>query len=1271
MSGRKHRFTLSERYGVWRASEGVCCWCEEPLDFRHATVDHIVPESLGDDATALRAVLADYGLPHDFDLNDFPNWVPSCQPCNGKKAAAIYARSPVMIGVLHRAGKRADVARRAAAEAERPLEPARAVARLDAWLAAEVLTVSDLADAAERRGGLPAGLNIVGGTLVGSGRADSDATGGRPDDPFSVEIEAYRKLSDRGLYAETLAGLEDLQARCGARPDAVRSRFRIANNLGVCLMGLGRLAEARLAFMSAINVDDRDDLPHVNLAAVCFIEGDFVRALEVLRRPIRDEDMRGKACALRIGALYRLGRRTEVDDLVEAERWAEHDPHVQLAVARMLYAAGEVAELGDRIEVALAHPSTAMEANVFAAMVALNLGDVDDQRFVRVNPDTSDTQLALALQHFRCALELCPQHLRDGRAELHGNCGMVLVLLGEVDQAKEEFARARSAWSRPNLTVVVNHAALLMQEGEFTHAAGVIRDSGLAGGHPRVRLQLGAALLGAEAFADVVDLFGATWTTLDTEEEQVRAAAMVLAASRRLELGELAQGVCARLSEHTASWSAWFHLGRHYAEIGALDKARHAFEMALDLSGPDDSAEVREELACRQAAWRDHAGCITTLEPLPPESLGDAAAQALIVSLYNTGGYARARVIADAFLGRERVPRRIVEVAVAIASLAGDLPRAIKLQERLRSEHPARLKDVNCLATLLLRSGERERAASVLAIEVEAMPGAEDAHELMVFAHLLSAVGDKRALDFGYRSWERAGDQPQVQLGFVGLVLRREREGRAGLDREVAEPGATLELSSPNKSVPRKVSLLRPGDMVPDAASWVHAAEPLAARLLGKRVGDVVAGPSSPLGSTTYRVERVYSNYIRAFQETISGYNERFPEADGLWKFEVPNDDPTEITRVLLAMQSDSGRIRQLVNLHTDGKFPMAALAGTLHRSLPVIWSALANDEKARIRFSDGAGGESEVSDGMVERSDVPVYLDYTALMTLVLLGNDLRAKLGGIVGPMRVMQSLLDELREGVVRAAPLGSGKGMNVSIADDGRLRISDIGDERGFLERVESVARELGVAATAYAGLEEAAESRNPAVEALGRPTADLIAEARSTGGRILCDDAALAAMARAEHGIAVASVQGLAQAAHRKGSLSLADYADLVERLTLARYSFVSVNADLVKAVLQRHHWIPTGEVESVFGCLSGPGCTAESAAVVASHVLKAIALEPAAALRRTSLVDMLLARVTDGHDARRVIALISGLLQKQLRLAPIHHHDLQESLRLWLLARAQ
>lgn len=103
---RKRKLTNRRRYAVYVVHGEKCYMCGRPLSFLETEVEHVIPEILLNDPARLAQVLAELGLPPDFEINSYANWLPSCGPCNRRKADQVFQPSLLLQGALQRAAER-------------------------------------------------------------------------------------------------------------------------------------------------------------------------------------------------------------------------------------------------------------------------------------------------------------------------------------------------------------------------------------------------------------------------------------------------------------------------------------------------------------------------------------------------------------------------------------------------------------------------------------------------------------------------------------------------------------------------------------------------------------------------------------------------------------------------------------------------------------------------------------------------------------------------------------------------------------------------------------------------------------------------------------------------------------------------------------------------------------------------------------------------------------------------------------------------------------
>ncbi|MCS3445016.1 MULTISPECIES: hypothetical protein [Bradyrhizobium] len=105
MSG--YKFTAAQRFAVYTVHGAVCYLNGEPLYVKTMRIDHVLPRTLKDDPEQLATVLKDYGLPDDFDLDSFENWLPTCDPCNSAKYKDAFRPTPIILRYIDRARAKA------------------------------------------------------------------------------------------------------------------------------------------------------------------------------------------------------------------------------------------------------------------------------------------------------------------------------------------------------------------------------------------------------------------------------------------------------------------------------------------------------------------------------------------------------------------------------------------------------------------------------------------------------------------------------------------------------------------------------------------------------------------------------------------------------------------------------------------------------------------------------------------------------------------------------------------------------------------------------------------------------------------------------------------------------------------------------------------------------------------------------------------------------------------------------------------------------------
>jgi 5-methylcytosine-specific restriction endonuclease McrA len=111
-----YKFSPAERAAIYSTHGEKCYLCGVPLNLKTMEVDHVIPESLLERPDKLNAALDALGLPSNFGINSFANWLPACGLCNRTKTDVVFEPAPIVKIVLQKAAAKASAAEKLASK---------------------------------------------------------------------------------------------------------------------------------------------------------------------------------------------------------------------------------------------------------------------------------------------------------------------------------------------------------------------------------------------------------------------------------------------------------------------------------------------------------------------------------------------------------------------------------------------------------------------------------------------------------------------------------------------------------------------------------------------------------------------------------------------------------------------------------------------------------------------------------------------------------------------------------------------------------------------------------------------------------------------------------------------------------------------------------------------------------------------------------------------------------------------------------------------------
>lgn len=131
------------------------------------------------------------------------------------------------------------------------------------------------------------------------------------------------------------------------------------------------------------------------------------------------------------------------------------------------------------------------------------------------------------------------------------------------------------------------------------------------------------------------------------------------------------------------------------------------------------------------------------------------------------------------------------------------------------------------------------------AVDVAAEAQDRAPRDLLRIAQVYAALGEHdSALGYGYRAVKGDTGDPEIALGFIGIVLAMPESARVGLEHTRVQPASVVEVETDGQA--HEFVLLEAGEQ-PTHAGELKPDDPFAIKLLGASVGETILLDDRPL----------------------------------------------------------------------------------------------------------------------------------------------------------------------------------------------------------------------------------------------------------------------------------------------------------------------------------------------------------------------------------------------------------------------------------------
>jgi hypothetical protein len=302
------------------------------------------------------------------------------------------------------------------------------------------------------------------------------------------------------------------------------------------------------------------------------------------------------------------------------------------------------------------------------------------------------------------------------------------------------------------------------------------------------------------------------------------------------------------------------------------------------------------------------------------------------------------------------------------------------------------------------------------------------------------------ALRFLYSQLRAYFDDEFAHANYVAYFLTYARHSSLTDPGQNVEVDAAVLLESDNGT--KRWVVIETDKPVASRGEFADNVE-LSRRVLGRAIGEVVELPGGLIQSEKATIGEIQTKYVRAFQDSIQHFRDRFPETSFIQQFQLGSGDALDPTLIIEKLKQRRESIDKAIEFYKSNPCPIHALAARVGKNEFDTIKALAQFSSAFLKCCDTTPREF---DRLVEKglSAGAIVLDLSALATLTLLdaSHFLDPKITYFVS-----QTTKDLVEQWIFDASAERTTDGGHVSVTDDDKLLLLESTEEIRKAERSE--------------------------------------------------------------------------------------------------------------------------------------------------------------------------------------------------------------------------
>ncbi|QDT50511.1 hypothetical protein Pan258_45900 [Symmachiella dynata] len=349
----------------------------------------------------------------------------------------------------------------------------------------------------------------------------------------------------------------------------------------------------------------------------------------------------------------------------------------------------------------------------------------------------------------------------------------------------------------------------------------------------------------------------------------------------------------------------------------------------------------------------------------------------------------------------------------------------------------------------------------------------------------------------------------------------------------------------------------------------------MAQRLIGREVGDVVELPGSLVQIEKGTIREIQTKYVRAFQDSLQRFRERFPETSFIQQIHVGSGDDFDPTPLIESLKQRREYVEKCVEFYRTNPCSLHLFATKVGINELDAVKALAHHPTGIVTCCHMTPREfdSAVEEGIPGEV---IVLEISAIVTLTLLDG------WGFLNPSKnylVSQTAKELVDQWLSDASEERANEGGYASVDEDGQLLFQETTEEQREARRLELDTIKEMIETHCECRSSEAvaaipSDKRDAYEQVAGFHNVESMSLAKDVEGVLWTDDLVLSLIAKTDFGVPTVWTQLGFRCFVDAGHLTIDDFALVSAKLAAWSYTAIVWRAETIIKAGEYAQWDP-------------------------------------------------------------------------------------------------